>query len=66
MKLAETTNANSNNTLDGGAGGEHATNARVMADVQADIKAGPGTGAKPKPVPAKKHTMFPAKGGRKR
>ncbi len=63
--MAETTNANTNNAI-GGEGGEHATNAKVMQDVQQDIKAGPGTG-KPKPAPApKRHTLFPTKGGRKR
>ena len=62
--MAETTNSNSNNAL--GEGGEHVTNARVLADIQADIKAGPGTG-KPKPAPRPaRHTIVPTKGGRKR
>lgn len=64
--MAETNNSNTNNALDGGAGGELAYNGRVQQDIAADIKAGPGTG-KPKPAPApKRHTIVPTRGGKRR
>lgn len=69
--MAETNNSNTNNALDGGAaGGELAYNGRVQQDIAADIKAAksgkPGVIPPVKPAPAKKHTIVPAKGGRKR